>query len=501
MRAFLLVLLIWTPGAAPAQDGSPYVPLQHWAMPYVEYLIATGVLRDPTPLTRPLKQSDLVRALEAVDTAHAGDAARATVQRLLHELRPHVSGPRYRLEGNVGLAAANYPVRDPLELGRGVPVRPYGPARLFASVGAALELQFGPGIAVTHPYEDTRLRADPDWFDDRRNGLRTAEAYVAGQWRYAELFFGILDRNWGPSGVQGLLLSDNPYSMDHLFLRLGPAAVQLQAIATQLETRTDGSGALVNRFMLQHRIYLRPKGRWTFALWEGSVWSGVGRQAEPWYLNIVNLGLHVTGYGGNVNSFEGLDVERRGKVTVFGQAMLDDIQIERKVASDRKPTSYGFTVGAKGGARGAAWTAFYTQVANLTYRNEDTLEVPLYHLLGTGRNFADYDQATAKLGILTRSGALLEPELTLLRQGEGDPRLPHPLVPEYPTTATILQGVVERTIRLALGGRWQRAQWGVVANGGVHFVHNAGHVTGASATHFVGSVGLTYRVHYEHALQ
>src|SRR5207249_5593820 len=81
-------------------------------MPYVEHLIATGVLRDPTPLTRPLRQADLVRALEAVDTVHAGVAARATVQRLLLELRPRVPGPRYRLEASVGVAAANYAVRS-----------------------------------------------------------------------------------------------------------------------------------------------------------------------------------------------------------------------------------------------------------------------------------------------------------------------------------------------------------------------------------------------------
>ena len=105
------------------------------------------------------------------------------------------------------------------------------------------------------------------------------------------------------------------------------------------------------------------------------------------------------------------------------------------------------------------------------------------------------------MGFLTTSGVLLEPELTLLRQGEGDPRLPHPLVPDLPTTATIFQGVMQRTIRLALGGSWQRAGWGVVANGGLHFVHNDGHVAGASATQFVGSVGLTYRVRYDHALR
>jgi len=228
----------------------------------------------------------------------------------------------------------------------------------------------------------------------------------------------------------------------------------------------------------------------------------VGRQAEPWYLNIMNVGLHVQGYGGNVNSFEGLDIERHGAVTLFGQVLLDDIQINRSVMSDLKPTSYAFSAGAKGGLRAwsASWTAFYTRVTNLTYRNEDNFQVPLFHGLGTGRNFDDYDQATAKLGVLTRSGLLLEPEFTVLRQGEGDPRLPHPLVPAYPTTATIFQGVVQRTIRLALGGNWQRARWGAVANAGVHFVRNDGHVTGATATHFVGSVGLTFRFRTEHAV-
>jgi hypothetical protein len=61
----------------------------------------------------------------------------------------------------------------------------------------------------------------------------------------------------------------------------------------------------------------------------------------------------------------------------------------------------------------------------------------------------------------------------------------------------IFQGVVARTVRLALGGSWQRARVGLVANGGVHFVHNEGHVTGANATHFVGSIGLTFRTHTE----
>jgi hypothetical protein len=497
----LLVTLITLTAPLAAQQSSVYVPLQHWAMPYVEHLITVGVLADPTPLTRPLRQADLVRALTRVHVDSLRGPAARMVRRLLDEFT-EPPGNRYRVDADAGVATATDPYRDPLEIGRGVPPRPSGPGHLFGMGGVAAQAVFGPVVAATHTYDDTRLRFDPDWYDTRRNGMRIAEAYVDAQWRYAGLFFGILDRNWGPSGVQGLLLSDNPYSMDYFGLTLGTPTIQLQAIGTELDPLTDTSGAVVNRYMVQRRLYVRPRGRWTFAVWEGSVWSGVGRQAEPWYLNLMGLNWIVANYAGsgNVNLFEGLEFERRGAVTLFGQFMLDDVQYQRESASDLKPVSYGLTVGAKGRLSHIAWTAFYTQVANLTYRNEDDQQVPLFHALSTGRNFADYDQATAKLGLLTGNGVLLEPEVTVLRQGEGDPHLPHPLVPQYPTTPVLFQGVVERTVRLALGATWQWRGLSVSGNGGVHLVHNADHTPGVSKTDWVGSIGLTWRAHLADAL-
>src|SRR5882724_3861276 len=119
MRAPGALLLFATSiSAAPlaAQTASPYVPLDHWAMPYVEYLISGGAIADPTPLTRPLKQADLVLALEAADTLLLDEAALATVRRLLREFRPQVQGARYRVELGAGLAAASYTMRDPLEM-------------------------------------------------------------------------------------------------------------------------------------------------------------------------------------------------------------------------------------------------------------------------------------------------------------------------------------------------------------------------------------------------
>ena len=106
MRAMVVVAIPFLSGTVlAAQSASPYVPLQHWAMPYVEHLIATGVLHDPTPLTRPLRQADLVRALEDVDTLTVGSAGRALVRRLLQEFGLEVAGvvqPQHGLTPSAG---------------------------------------------------------------------------------------------------------------------------------------------------------------------------------------------------------------------------------------------------------------------------------------------------------------------------------------------------------------------------------------------------------------
>jgi hypothetical protein len=504
--ATVLVALVGAAAALAAQDASPYVPLEHWTMPYVEHLIARGLVRDPTPLTRPFRRHDLVAALQAVDTLTASASELHTLHRLLAALDVAHPAPRYRIVADVGLAAATYARRDPLAAITDTGPRQAGVGHGTVNGGLDIEFAFGPVVAVTHPYLDTRLKYDPDWYGQKTRVVagRAAESYVTAQWRFGEVFFGRLDRNWGPSGIQGLYLSDNPYGLDHLGIALGTANFQLQAIATQLEDRVDSTGALVHRYMRQHRLWVRPNNRLALALWEGTIPAGPGRQFEPWYLNIMNLGLlEQQNAGGKIESALGLDIERHGTVTLFAQYMQGDIQVDRKGPADLKPTSYGLTVGATGslGVAAAAWTAFYTRVANLAYRDETNYDTPQYHGLGTGRNFADYDQATVQLGLLPRPGLLLHPELTLLRQGEGDPRHPFPPVAAYPTTPTIFQGTVERTLRAALSGTYAPTErLGVTFDVGVHHITNFQHVTGDTRTKFIGSVGVNYRFAWMGAL-
>lgn len=496
MRTALFLLLLTSPLAAQG-DASPYLPLNHWAMPYVEHLIARGRLTDPSPLTRPFREADLLRALEGADSARLSPAEWSVVGKIKAELTRRERGPTARLDLHAGAAASSHARRDAL--------REAGPGHGTVSGGAALTLRMGSVVAVTHPYFDTRLKYDPDWYGkkDRAIAGRTAEAYVSAQLRYAELFFGSLDRNWGPSAVQGLLLSDSPYGLEHVGISLGTNAVRVEGIAAQLNSLPDSGGALHNRYMVQHRLWLRPPGRWTVALWEGSVLEGVGRQLEPWYLNLMSLGiLAQLNTNTAVNSFVGFDLQRRGPVTLFAQGMLDDIQIDNKTITDRKPDSYGLTLGAQGNLApvNGAWTLFYTRVSNLAYRNEDDFQAPLYFGLGTGRNYSDYDQLTAKVSLLTIPHALLTPEVTLLRQGEGDLHLAHPPVTAYDSTPAFLAGVVERTVRLAVSGQLSAGSWTLGGNGGVHLISNAAHVTGASKTRWVGTIGITYRYRKESLL-
>jgi len=494
MRTLFLLASLTTPLAA--QQASAYVPVSHWSMPYVEHLIGRGAVADPTPLSRPLRQADLVRALEAADSTGLSPAERRAVRRIVTDLARTEPGPSGRVDAQLSAGAASYANRDPL--------RPVGEGHATVAGGLAVQLLLGPVAVATHPYFDTRLKYDPEYFGkkDRAIAGRNAEAYVSGQWRYGELFFGSLDRNWGPAPLEGLLHSPAPYSYAHFGLALGTSRLRLEGVLTQLDDAADTAGAAVHRYLVTHRLIVRPSASTSLALWEGSLLAGPDRALEPWFANILTLGL-VAQYdeGTSANSLLGMDVQSRiGRVRVFGSLLIDDLQVDDDTPGDAEPPSYGLTLGAHSALAGVAWTAFYTRVSNLAYRTPTAAETWMRRNVGLARNYSDYDQLTLRGSLLVGPGLLLAPEATFLRQGEGDFRLPFPPVTTYDSTPTFLAGTAERTLRLALAAQLVAGPVTVGGNGGVHVTGNAGHVAGRDETRWVGSLTVTYRFRYEGGL-
>src|SRR5204862_7301433 len=91
-------------------------------------------------------------------------------------------------------------------------------------------------------------------------------------------------------------------------------------------------------------------------------------------------------------------------------------------------------------------------------------------------------------------GLLLASELTVLRQGEGDPPLPHPAIAAYPPPPTIFQGTVERTLRAAVSGDHSAGPHvAVTFHAGAHRTSNFQHLAGDTRTRFEGRAALSYR--------
>jgi len=86
----------------------------------------------------------------------------------------------------------------------------------------------------------------------------------------------------------------------------------------------------------------------------------------------------------------------------------------------------------------------------------------------------------------------LSPEIVLLRQGQGDFRLPTPPLPV--SGPTLFEGVVERTWRFGIAGRAELLRHvDLDVNAGVHVVGNGDHQEGVSDSRFVGRVRVLYR--------
>jgi hypothetical protein len=488
MRALILAALagLIAPRQASAQ-ASPYVPLDHPLLPLLEHLISRGDVEDPTPFIRPFRRSDAVRVLTAVDTS--ASANEALIARLRREFTDP-AGNAWSLEGRAGAQAYTHARRDPWHPAGPSRSRPY--AELAASAG------FGNVVLVTRPIAEPRLIDDPDWRG--RSGLdftgRIAEAYISAQFKYGNVFYGQLDRNWGPSGLPGIPLSNDGYERQGLAFDIGTSNLRLSALATDLQDEIDSLGRAVHRYYFVHRLHARPTNRLALGIWEGVVVAGADRNFGTRYRNPLSFSYlaNTIGLGDKGNVLLGVDVRWRAfrRTNFEAQLAIDDFQYEDRSDSGRLPDRWALTLGASGplGAR-LGWRAFYTQASSLAFRTFNRFENFSDNGVGLGRNFTDMDQ----LGVVVSLPVgewLFRPELGLLRQGEGSIEAPFPATPaEAGQTPQLFIGVVERTYRLGMGVTGREGPLDLMADVGLHHIVNRNHQEGQTVNRFEGHIQAT----------
>jgi hypothetical protein len=467
-------------------QASPYIRLDDPRLPLLEHLIARGEVDDPSPMLRPFRRADASRVLTAADTTGA------TSRTLIHQLRSDFQDPEgnvWSLEGRAGAQAYTHARRELLH--------PRGPdgIRPYAELSGALTL--GSLALVTRPTVEPRLVKDPDWLGRRELKVagRLADAYISAQFKYADLFYGQMDRNWGPVGLPGIPLSNYGYERQGLAIDIGTPDIRLSALATDLQDQTDSLGQTVHRYYFVHRLHLRLSRRLTLGPWEGIIVAGPERIFETRYRNPLSLGYlaNTIGFGDRSNVMLGLDLHWRafGRTTLQAQLALDDFWYDDR---ERNRDRWALTLNAQGPAGGkAAWQLLYTQVSSLALRAFNPADNFTDGGVGIGRNFTDQDQLTLRATLPVRGRWLLAPELTLLRQGEGQINDPYP-VPDangvLPTPALFI-GVVERTYRAALGLVGRSGPLDLAATAGFHHVVNSGNLEGNSVDRFEGRIQAT----------
>jgi hypothetical protein len=369
----------------------------------------------------------------------------------------------------------------------------------FGGVGIA---QMGPVVVGLRAYDDVRLKDDPD-FHGQKNRMfvgRMEDAYVSAQFKYGEVFFGRLGRNWGPPQLDGLLLGHYAYTYDHLYVKLGVPNFHLSTVVTRLDDNmragaTIGTLDTARRYFSVHQLTAR-FGNFEAAVSEAVVYGGRDENIRANYVNpFMPYILSQTLEKAAGNELIGVDLAYRSRIGNFSaQGMLDDFIKDHCAPDCTKPNSFAFTVAADGVPLVADQRLFasYTLVSNLAYRNEEWYDHYMSDDVGLGRGYADYDEVRAGLDLIAIPGVPLRPYIAYRRQGEGDYRLPHPPVAQYGQTKQFLEGVVQRTTRYAITGAGSIARFvQVTGDVGYNRVTNAQHVTGATTSTFEGRVKVT----------
>ncbi len=474
VRLFLVGLVLTLPLAA---QSSPYVPLDHPLLPAAEFLIARGDIADPSPMIRPFRRSDLLRAIghAELDSATASGRLAATLVKAFTEPNEE---HWIRVAPRLGVDGFSRARRDLFH--------PAGPGGIRPYLESSFELRSGPLVMMSRAAAENRLKLDPDWpgaatQQTKSQAYRFIDAYIAGQWKHARLFFGQMDRNWGPAGSAGLSIANRGYPRTDLAFEVIFRDLQFSALGTQLTEMRSNDGTIPKRYFVAHRLNARLTNRLNIALWETGVVTGTNRSFEPGFANSLILFSFPAQLGrrDDRNTILGGDLAWRPtkRLLLQGQAMIDDMWRRKPdpngTGEPAHPGRWAATMVGSGalGTR-LSWRAHLAVVSALAYRTLDSAQNYVDRGVGIGPQFPDNLSLGLSIGIPVAKSWLVTPDLTLFKQGEGRLDRPFPVGPALTATPELFIGNVESTWRLGAGVSGGIGPFQVQGDGGWHHTTN-----------------------------
>lgn len=265
---------------------------------------------------------------------------------------------------------------------------------------------------IRKSYVDENKTYWSDEFSKHRGGIEIGTIEYTNEW--FNLKFG---RDYFVPGVhlyENLLFSRYNYSYDQLKIAFRSKYFELSTFYLNLNSYSENN-ILFQRHLNGHRLSFNIKYGY-IAINDIMLYGGQDRQIE---LALFNPLLLYYPYQKNKRHFESnslmsLELYLKYKnYFFFGEFLIDDFQVDKKVPGDLEPAEYGIniTIGKKDVFRDFNWKMNYTKVSNRTFNAPEKdyekyiyKNYPIGHFLGNNfweiKSTLDYnpkDKLNAKL--------------------------------------------------------------------------------------------------------
>jgi hypothetical protein len=494
------MLLSGAGGELRPEPATRYLYLDHWAYRYIDLLQDRGHLGGLDRSVRPYTRGEVAREIARLGRApgRLGSVERGWLGLLETEFEEEIRRVRDGGEGS------GYYLRGVFREDADV-AGDDGDADYLLQ-GEAL-LRSGALVLSTRMSVDQSLFDDPFYRGRKDISLagRVEDAYLLGRFSRLTLFFGRTARSWSPVPGRSLVLSGDPFSYDHLFLRVGGPRLSLRSVFARLSDLPSGaaSAAGEQRYLAAHRLDFRV-GNWLQAgVFESAVYGGKGAGVDLALLNpLIPYIVVENATSRQLNSFLGFDVYVRPRpgVSLSLQLLIDDVKLKlfgRPVffGGEVEPNEFGLSIGVTVadpfGLPNTLLRGGYRKVTNFTYNAPDSVERYLQEGIGLGAGDGnDFDEITAEFEFFPRSAWIATLSTGYRRRGQG--RVDDPFPASFESDdVPFPSGVVERTFALSGGIRYQRsAAWFLSGSLGFEDVRNRGHETGVDVRELRGELTL-----------
>jgi len=374
---FALLLFITIQGIIRSQNFSPYFTMEQHDL-YLEYLIYNGSLKIKHPLSQPFSTDDI---LENLPKENNNNFNKHWLGLLNNDLLKFSSSNDTSVSHGKLYAGATLGDRI-------TGVENEWNNYLFGNLFAGYNYK-NAGLFYKHNV-DQKYADDSVYFGstgkitDKVIG-RASEAYIQWNLKNLRFFMGRMNRNFGIINEPGLLLSDNPYSYDHIGLGFSNDLLNYTFLFTRLNDiyGFDIRDSLQNyswnrRYLSVHRFELSILKNLEFAFTEGILFGGKDQSVRFQYINPVNIFFfskmsdRKSYEEQNANAYMSFEIFYKPvrKVTLFGQLFIDDIDLKKELR-DQFPDRLGWSAKAiySDPFPGSQLSLKYNRISNWTYNS------------------------------------------------------------------------------------------------------------------------------------